>query len=103
MELKHDLERLKLELENVLIVPSGIETFMTTLFDLHCKVLIVPSGIETSIFVGEVEPVSTVLIVPSGIETELYNLHQLLYIVLIVPSGIETCISSPYREITSLY
>ena len=52
-------------------------------------VLIVPSGIETYLQEIAYTP-GLVLIVPSGIETVVRNLSASFPFVLIVPSGIET-------------
>ena len=54
----------------VLIVPSGIETFIKSSLPRREAVLIVPSGIETRFCFGFRVIISFVLIVPSGIETE---------------------------------
>ena len=56
----------------VLIVPSGIETNIWSVFrDVRTQVLIVPSGIETMFINGKGDWGIYVLIVPSGIETHL--------------------------------
>ena len=53
----------------VLIVPSGIETNSTAVYQMRKWVLIVPSGIETSLLLSYLVSGFSVLIVPSGIET----------------------------------
>ena len=55
----------------VLIVPSGIETFINKSLCLSDFVLIVPSGIETEKGLVPAPVPLLVLIVPSGIETRL--------------------------------
>ena len=71
MELKQEAEKaLKAQIE-VLIVPSGIETSLSCVFQSASTVLIVPSGIETRLPGRTGRCTHQVLIVPSGIETIL--------------------------------
>ena len=68
MELKHPKLDSATPCDNVLIVPSGIETSEYLTPSGHFLVLIVPSGIETFTLCTNLG-FSLVLIVPSGIET----------------------------------
>ena len=70
MELKLITAKMPFALQDVLIVPYGIETsivFFVTSSPL--AVLIVPYGIETSAKLASADRHTEVLIVPYGIET----------------------------------
>ena len=77
MELKPEIHRNLCRHSNVLIVPSGIETYEKRRSAHGGKVLIVPSGIETIHKNPNRSIRLKVLIVPSGIETSLIVSYQL--------------------------
>ena len=75
---------------NLLIVPYGIETTVSSSFLRRVALLIVPYGIETSLSPAPWSGPWCLLIVPYGIETSYRHSGKGAAELLIVPYGIET-------------